>query len=95
MTEKLSMTTERVDDIPVLLAHSDRMGIAELLDAYFQPHGNWEGTSLGWTTSIWLTHRAHILEFLGESFRFRQRLQQSEQRGKTERQGAEGQSEAP
>lgn len=28
-----------------------------------------------------LTHRAHILEFLGESFRFRQRLKQSEQRG--------------
>ncbi|HTD20427.1 MAG TPA: ATP-binding protein [Ktedonobacteraceae bacterium] len=25
-----------------------------------------------------LTHRAHILEFLGESFRFRQRLQQGE-----------------
>ena len=32
------------------------MGIAELLDAYFQPHGNWEGTSLGLTTTIWLTH---------------------------------------
>jgi DNA replication protein DnaC len=28
-----------------------------------------------------LTHRAHILEFLGESFRFRQRLQQAEQQG--------------
>jgi len=27
-----------------------------------------------------LTHCAHILEFLGESFRFRQRLQQAEQR---------------
>ena len=27
-----------------------------------------------------LTHRARILEFLGESFRFRQRLQQDEQR---------------
>src|SRR5260370_41033020 len=27
-----------------------------------------------------LTHRAPILEFLGESFRFRQRLQQSHQR---------------
>jgi DNA replication protein DnaC len=25
-----------------------------------------------------LTHRAHILEFLGESFRFRQRVQQAE-----------------
>jgi len=29
-----------------------------------------------------LTHRAHILEFLGESFRFRQRLQQAEQQGR-------------
>ena len=28
-----------------------------------------------------LTHRAHILEFLGESFRFRQRLQQAERLG--------------
>jgi len=56
MTEKLTITTERVDDIPVLLRQSDRMGIAELLDAYFQPHGNWEGTSLGLTTTIWLTH---------------------------------------
>ncbi len=50
------MTTERVDDIPVLLAQSEKMGIAALLDAYFQPHGNWKGTSLGMTTTIWLTH---------------------------------------
>jgi transposase len=56
MTEKLTITTERVDDIPVLLAQSEKMGIAELLDASFQPHGNWEGTSLGLTTTIWLTH---------------------------------------
>jgi DNA replication protein DnaC len=28
-----------------------------------------------------LTHRAHILEFLGDSFRFRTRLRQAEQRG--------------
>src|SRR6266699_920246 len=56
MTEKLTMTTERVDDIPVLLAQSDKMGVPELVDNYFQPHGNWEGPSLGWTTTIWLTH---------------------------------------
>jgi transposase len=56
MTEKLTMTTERVDDLPVLLAQSERMGIAELLDDSFQPHGNWEGTGLGWTTTIWLTY---------------------------------------
>src|SRR6266700_3436645 len=56
MTEELTVTTERVDDIPLLLAHSERMGIADLLDSSFKPHGNWEGTSLGWTTVVWLTH---------------------------------------
>ena len=56
MTEQLSVTTERVDDIPIVLAQSEDMGIAELLDEYFKPHGNWEGTSLGWTTAVWLTH---------------------------------------
>ena len=56
MTEQLTVTTERVDDLPILLAQSDDMGIAELLDEYFKPHGNWEGISLGWTTAIWLTH---------------------------------------
>lgn len=56
MTEELTVTTERVDDIPILLAQSERMGIADLLDSYFKPHGNWEGPSLGWTTVVWLTH---------------------------------------
>jgi transposase len=56
MTEALNITTERVDDIPLLLSHSDKMGVPELLDEYFKPHGNWEGMSLGWTTAIWLTH---------------------------------------
>jgi len=36
-----------------------------------------------------LTHRAHILEFLGDSFRFRSRLKQAEQSGEEE-----GQAEA-
>lgn len=56
MTEALNITTERVDDIPLLLAHSNRMGVPELLDDYFKPHGNWEGMSLGWTTAVWLAH---------------------------------------
>ncbi len=59
MTEPLTVTTERVDDIPILLAQSDTMGIPELLDECFKPHGNWEGISLGWTTAVWL---AHLLE---------------------------------
>src|SRR5260370_8348724 len=56
MTEPLMVTTERVDDIPILLAQSDTMGIPELLDECFKPHGNWEGISLGWTTAVWLAH---------------------------------------
>jgi transposase len=56
MREQLTVTTERVDDLPIVLAQSEDMGIAELLDEYFKPHGNWEGTSLGWTTAVWLTH---------------------------------------
>src|SRR5947209_4625118 len=56
MTEQMKITTERVDDLPLLLAHSAKMGVPELLDDYFKPHGNWEGMSLGWTTAIWLTH---------------------------------------
>jgi hypothetical protein len=56
MTEKRTRTTERVDDIPVLLMQSERRGRAELLDASFQPHGTWEGTGPGLTTTIWLTH---------------------------------------
>ena len=52
MTEQLNVTTERVDDIPILLTQSNLMGIPELLDEYFKPHGNWEGISLGWTTAV-------------------------------------------
>jgi hypothetical protein len=44
MTEPLTVTTERVDDIPILLAQSETMGIPELLDECFKPHGNWEGS---------------------------------------------------
>ncbi len=56
MREQLSVTTERVDDIPLLVAHSDKMGVPHLLDEYFKPHGNWEGLSLGWTTAVWVAH---------------------------------------
>src|SRR2546421_3222589 len=56
MTDQLTVTTERVDDLPIVLTQSEDMGIPELLDEYFKPHGNWEGMSLGWTAAIWLTH---------------------------------------
>lgn len=56
MTEMLTVTTERVDDIPLLLAHLQRMDLPMLLDSYFLVHGNRQGLSLGWTATIWLAH---------------------------------------
>lgn len=56
MTDNLTITTERVDDIPVLLAQAEKIGVAALLDEHFAPHGNWQGCSLGWTATVWLTH---------------------------------------
>jgi hypothetical protein len=40
MADNLTVTNERVDDIPVLLAQQARMGVAELLDQHFPTHGN-------------------------------------------------------
>src|SRR5260221_7807483 len=56
MNEPLTIRTERVDDIALLLAQMERMDIARLLDAHFARHGNREGLSLGVVTTIWLTH---------------------------------------
>jgi transposase len=56
MAETLTIISERVDDIPLVLAQLERMGVQPLLDEHFPTHGNWVGLSLGWVTVIWLTH---------------------------------------
>ena len=56
MSTSPSLTVERIDDIPLLLAQLERMGIRELLDLHCPMHGNWLGLSLGWTATLWLTH---------------------------------------
>jgi transposase len=50
------VTNERVDDIPVLLAHQGQMSIKELVNRHFPPHGHWEGASLGALVTVWLTY---------------------------------------
>ena len=55
MSEELTITHERVDDLPVLLAQLERMQVAPLLDTHFPTHGNWQGLSLGQVASGWLT----------------------------------------
>ena len=56
MSEQPTILTERVDDVPLLLAHITRMDIPALLDAHFAPHGNRQGLSLGWVCALWLAH---------------------------------------
>ncbi len=56
MNETLSIVTERVDDIPLLVAQMRRMELPALIDSYFVAHGNRAGLSLGWTATVWLAH---------------------------------------
>ena len=56
MNETLTSLSERVDDMPLLLAQVARRGVQPLLDTHCPTHGNWQGLSLGWVTAIWVTH---------------------------------------
>src|SRR5919198_4684662 len=54
MSTKITITHERVDDIPAIIAHLKKMRVADFLDNHFPSHGNWQGLSLGGTTIVWL-----------------------------------------
>ena len=47
---------ERLDDIPVIFAHLQKMHIQAVIDAEIETHGNWEGLSPGWIITVWLVH---------------------------------------
>jgi len=56
MKQELTVTIERVDDLPVLLTTMKQMGLPELVDEHFKPHGNWQGLSPGEVMSGWLAY---------------------------------------
>ncbi|NTV47154.1 MAG: IS1634 family transposase [Chlorobiales bacterium] len=56
MSEELIIETERVDDVPLLLAQLEKMQVALLVDQFFPAHGNWQGLSPGLVCVGWLTH---------------------------------------
>ncbi len=56
MTETLSITTEQINDLPFLLGLVEDMGIRQKIDARIQPHGGWQGISVGTVVAIWLCH---------------------------------------
>lgn len=56
MDNQLTVYNERIDDIPILLTQTDRMGLGHLLDQHFPTHGNWQGLSLGTVSQVWLAY---------------------------------------
>ena len=56
MKETLSIETERMDDVPLLLTHMHRMRLAELLDKHIPTHGHRQGLSVGQLCVVWLAH---------------------------------------
>ena len=56
MTTELTITTERIDDFPLLLATMQRLGLPAILDRHLPRHGLQQGLSWGWIATIWLAH---------------------------------------
>jgi len=51
-----AIESERVDDIPLLLAVIKKMGIIDIINEQFEQHGNWDGLAIGYIVAIWLTY---------------------------------------
>ena len=54
MATEVDITSERVDDIPLLVAQQRKMGIAEVIDGNVKPHWHRQGLSVGETVVAWL-----------------------------------------
>jgi transposase len=54
MSQKITATHARVDDIPAIIAPLKKMRVAAFLDQHFPTHGHWQGWSLGGTTVVWV-----------------------------------------
>lgn len=52
----MTVQTEQINDIPLLVKQQERMGIAEIIDSIVVRHGNRIGLSLGWMTVGWLSY---------------------------------------
>jgi transposase len=61
----LTLTSEQINSVPLLLGVIEQMGIRDVIDAHVTPQGAWQGASVGTLVSIWLCHilaeRQHCL----------------------------------
>jgi transposase len=56
MTSEMNITTERIDDFPLLLQVMLRLGLPGIIDHHLRRHGLHQGLSWGWIATIWLAH---------------------------------------
>ena len=52
----MNITTERIDDFPLLLEVMQRLGLPAIIDHHLRRHGLHQGLSWGWIATIWLAH---------------------------------------
>lgn len=56
MNPEIDITTERIDDFPLLLEVMIQLGLPGLIDQRLKRHGLHQGLSWGWIAAIWLAH---------------------------------------
>jgi transposase len=56
MGEAVSLSHERVDDLPLLIGLMQRWGLPQLLDRHLGRHGLHQGLSNGWLATVWLAY---------------------------------------
>lgn len=52
----MKITTESLDDFPLLLEVMIRLGLPGIMDQHLKQHGLHKGLSWGWIATIWLAH---------------------------------------
>ena len=55
-SDELTVRTERVDDVALLIGAMQQIGLPQIIDNHIPVHGNQRELSWGWTTVIWLAY---------------------------------------
>jgi transposase len=57
----MAQKIQRVDTIPLIIAILKKMGVRQIIDSIFIPHGNWSGLSYGQLAVLFITYVLHSL----------------------------------
>src|ERR671916_1278492 len=54
MLSDLTITTEQINSLPLLVGIMEDMQLRQLIDQHVHPHAHWQGISVGTALTIWL-----------------------------------------